>query len=211
MMLGPDKSGEFHPVIIRSIEVNYVQQPEAREGYSAAFAIRQKNLRGRITGRDGRKKQWIRRGMSLVAPQLNPIPHWTFEAEIIVLHHQTTIMQGYVPVVHVGVVTQSALIESIRNKDGEEIRTIRTGDRAVVRFRWCYQAEYIHVDSPVLFREGRCKGVGRILRVSDPVGSVNHRNPAAGSTTSAPGTGRHGRRNSLLQGGSEISSVSTGP
>lgn len=40
--------------------------------------------------------------------------HWEFTAEIVILHHQTTMSRGYSPVMHIGVITQAAKIIDIK-------------------------------------------------------------------------------------------------
>lgn len=41
------------------------------------------------------KRSSIRKGMVMVSPRLNPLASWEFEAEILVLHHPTTISPRY--------------------------------------------------------------------------------------------------------------------
>ena len=41
------------------------------------------------------KRSAIRKGMVMVAPELNPKATWEFEGEILVLHHPTTIGVRY--------------------------------------------------------------------------------------------------------------------
>lgn len=41
------------------------------------------------------KRSSIRKGMVMVSPRLNPQASWEFEAEILVLHHPTTISPRY--------------------------------------------------------------------------------------------------------------------
>lgn len=41
------------------------------------------------------KRSSIRKGMVMVSPKLNPQATWEFEAEILVLHHPTTISPRY--------------------------------------------------------------------------------------------------------------------
>lgn len=134
------------------------------KGRSAAVAIRLKNKK---TGKanDHKKRAWVRKGMSLVAPELVPQSYWTFEAEILVLHHQTTLSVGYSPTIHCGVISQTARIMDIRGKDGTAKENLRTGDRAIVRCQFMYRPEYIATGAMLLFREGRAKGVGKIRRV----------------------------------------------
>jgi GTPase len=42
---------------------------------------------------------------------------------------------------------------------------LRTGDRAIVRFRFMQSPEYVKLGSKVLFREGRTKGLGKIVGI----------------------------------------------
>jgi hypothetical protein len=51
-----------------------------------------------------------------------------------------------------------------------EIEALRTGDRANITFKYCYRPEYLRVGDTLLFREGRCKGVGRIVQLLQPHG-----------------------------------------
>jgi GTPase len=38
---------------------------------------------------------------------------WEFVAEVVILHHSTTLCRGYAPIMHIGVVTQAASIVDI--------------------------------------------------------------------------------------------------
>jgi len=82
-----------------------------------------------------------------------------FEANVIILHHSTTISTGYQPVIHCGVMRQSAEIIGINDRE-----TLRTGERAVVRFRFLYFSEYVLPGTTFIFREGRAKGIGKIIK-----------------------------------------------
>ena len=152
-------AGEFHPVTIRSIHVQYTHVDCAAPGGSAAFAIRQKGWKSSAAGD---KHSWARKGMSLTHPSLAPESVWEFSAEILVLHHQTTLAVGYAPIVHCGVIAQCARVQQILSIDGAPVSALRTGDRAIVHFRWQYHPQFIHPGDVLLFREGRAKGVGRI-------------------------------------------------
>ena len=41
--------------------------------------------------------------------------------------------------------------------------TLRTGERAIVRFRFLYFAEYLLPGATFVFREGRAKGIGKVV------------------------------------------------
>jgi GTPase len=172
-----DRLGEFTPVTVRSIHVQYTPVEAAFPGGSAAFAIRPKGGRGGggvgpLASDKKKHRSWARKGMRLVDPALHPASAWEFTAEVLVLHHQTTLCVGYSPVVHAGAVVQAAKVTSIASAaDGARLEAIRTGDRAVITARWCYRPEYLHPGDQLLFREGRSKGVGRVTTVACPNGS----------------------------------------
>jgi hypothetical protein len=125
---------------------------------------------------------WAKKGMSLVHPSMAPKAYWEFVSEIVILHHQTTMARGYSPVMHIGVVTQSAKIVDIKSLTGENMDALRTGDRALVKCRFMYRPEYIAPGSVLLFREGRAKGVGRVVSVGTDI-SVSS---ACGASTIPP-------------------------
>ncbi|XP_029446060.1 GTP-binding protein 1 isoform X3 [Rhinatrema bivittatum] len=105
------------------------------------------------------KRSSIRKGMVMVSPRLNPQASWEFEAEILVLHHPTTISPRYQAMVHCGSIRQTATILSM-NKD-----CLRTGDKATVHFRFIKTPEYLHIDQRLVFREGRTKAVGTVTKL----------------------------------------------
>ena len=161
ILLGPDRRGEFVPVVVRSIHVQYTPVDQATAGGSAAFAIR---IKGK-TATD-KRRPWVKRGMALVDPRLKPAAYWGFDAEVHILHHQTTLTVGYAPIMHIGVVTQSARILSIKHrKTGHMLERLRTGDKAIVRCQFMYSPQFVTEGAPLLFREGRAKGVGKVVKL----------------------------------------------
>lgn len=89
-----------------------------------------------------------------------PQAHLDFYAEILILHHPTTISKNYQAMVHCGSIRQTAMIVSIRNMD-----CLRTGDKAIVHLRFIKHPEYIKPDQSIVFREGRTKAIGKVLSV----------------------------------------------
>lgn len=184
MFLGPDRTGSFRPVVVRSIHRQCVPTQSLYSGQQATLAIKAagKNKEG------GLKRSAFRKGMVLVSDDYRSAC-WEFEACVKVLHHSTTIVPGYSPVVHMGVVRQAAKIVSIRpeatsataksasvNVDGDDgekkepisgEECLRTGCQAIVRFRFMYCPEYLSPGRKLIFREGRAKGVGSVTRIFD--------------------------------------------
>jgi len=155
LLLGPDKANQFKPVMVKTIHVNRCQADEAYAGQFACLAIRPTNKKDSL-GRDD-----FRKGMVLMDPSLKPEPIWEFEAEVLVLHHATTIQVGYQSVLHCGVIRQAVTIEELSKE------VLRNGDKGLVKFKFMYNAEYVKTGLTVLLREGRTKILGIITRVFD--------------------------------------------
>uniref|UniRef100_H3D513 GTP-binding protein 1 n=1 Tax=Tetraodon nigroviridis TaxID=99883 RepID=H3D513_TETNG len=147
MLLGPDPLGSFISIAVKSIHRKRMPVKEVRGGQTASFALKKI------------KRSSIRKGMVMVSPKLCPQATWEFEAEILVLHHPTTISPRYQAMVHCGSIRQTATILSM-NRD-----CLRTGDKASVHFRFIKTPEYLHCDQKLVFREGRTKAVGTITKL----------------------------------------------
>ncbi|XP_078713212.1 GTP-binding protein 1 isoform X1 [Lampetra fluviatilis] len=152
LLLGPDPLGAFTAIAVKSIHRKRMPVREVRGGQTASFALKKI------------KRAWIRKGMVMVSPRVNPQAYWEFEAEILVLHHPTTISPRYQAMVHCGSIRQTATILGM-SRD-----CLRTGDKANVHFRFIKSPEFLHPDTRLVFREGRTKAVGTITKL---ISSVN--------------------------------------
>lgn len=148
LLLGPDSLGHFQPVMVKSIHSKRVPVKYVVAGQSAGFALKKI------------KRSAIRKGMVLVDPKTNPKATWVFEADVAVLYHSTTIHLNYQPVVQCMTIRQAAKIIEIQQKE-----VLRTGDRAKVKFKFMFRPEYLKPNMRLIFREGRCKGIGVISAV----------------------------------------------
>ncbi|XP_023280034.1 GTP-binding protein 2-like [Seriola lalandi dorsalis] len=106
---------------------------------------------------------WLLQGMVMVSPKMNPTICCQFEAAIVLLFHAKTFRRGSQVTVHVGNVRQTATVECLHGKD-----ELRTGERAVVRFRFIKHPEYLRLGAKLLFREGVTKGIGHVSRLLPP-------------------------------------------
>ncbi|XP_046620564.1 GTP-binding protein 1 [Neodiprion virginianus] len=160
LLLGPDPLGYFIPIAVKSIHRKRMPVREVRGGQTASFALKKI------------KRSQIRKGMVMVSPLLNPQACWEFEGEILVLHHPTTISSRYQAMVHCGSIRQTASILTMSQD------CLRTGDKALVHFKFIKHPEYIKPGQRMVFREGRTKAVGNVLRLiphSGPTGSQTMR------------------------------------
>lgn len=147
LLLGPDPLGQFIPIAVKSIHRKRMPVTEVRSGQTASFALKKI------------KRSQIRKGMVMVNPKLQPVACWQFSADIMVLHHPTTIATRYQAMVHCGPIRQTA---SIISMDAE---CLRTGDKANVNFKFVKHPEYLKVGQRLVFREGRTKAVGNVTKI----------------------------------------------
>ncbi|KAK0397734.1 hypothetical protein QR680_002243 [Steinernema hermaphroditum] len=147
LQLGPNSIGEFVPVPIKSIHRKRMPVTTVKCGQTASFALRKQT------------KKDVRKGMVLVSPEVTPQSCYQFDAEVLILHHPTTIATNYQAMVHVGSVRQTATIIAL-DKD-----VLRTGDRGVATFKFIRQPEYLRIGTKMVFREGRTKAVGTIMKI----------------------------------------------
>ncbi|KAM7533369.1 hypothetical protein Aperf_G00000123509 [Anoplocephala perfoliata] len=149
LRLGPDTSGRFFPVLIKSIQRKRLPVNSVRAGQTASFSLkRPKNCTE------------LRRGMVLLAKGMDLTCCMHFTATVLVLHHPTTISVGYQAMVHAGPIRQTATILSIGAGTGEE--RLRTGDKAEVHFAFINHPEYLRKGVRLIFREGKTKAVGTV-------------------------------------------------
>eukprot|EP01024_Parvocaulis_polyphysoides_P029739 TRINITY_DN2693_c1_g1_i1.p1 TRINITY_DN2693_c1_g1~~TRINITY_DN2693_c1_g1_i1.p1 ORF type:complete len:266 (+),score=33.22 TRINITY_DN2693_c1_g1_i1:120-800(+) len=150
LLMGPDiTDGLFKPVSIKSIHYKRLPVQSVVAGQTASFALKKV------------KKQQVRKGMVLVDDSVHPKAHWEFDADIAILTHSTTIQPRYQAVIHCEIIRQSARVIAM---DKERLRS---GDRACVRFRFMQRPEYITTGNRFVFREGRTKGIGRVIGVGE--------------------------------------------
>jgi len=147
LLLGPDSAGNFIPCTVKSIHSKRVAVRKVSAGSSCSFGLKKI------------KRNQIVKGMVLLSPNLNPKAVKEFTAEVLILHHPTTIQINYQPVLHVNQIRQSARIISMDHP------LLRSGDRAMVRFQFMYRSEYLQVGDRFVFRENRTKGIGVIREI----------------------------------------------
>jgi len=155
LLLGPDKSSQFRPVLVKTIQFKRVNVDSVESGQHCSLALRS------LVKKDTLKKNNFRKGMVLADAELLPKPIWEFKAEVVILHHATTIRENYQAFIHCGIIRQCARVVHMSSE------LLRSGDKAIVTFRWGYHAEYVCLGETLLFREGRTKGLGRIVELID--------------------------------------------
>lgn len=145
LQLGPTDYGASIPVKVQTIETHYCRVDKASAGDIVGIALK------------GAKPSDICRGMLLCEEKIKSIRE--FEAEVIILNHPTRIARGYEPVVHIETIAEAATFERLEQ---EYMMAGQTG-RVTMRFK--FRPYHIHEGEKFIFREGKSKGIGRVVKV----------------------------------------------
>ncbi len=150
LLLGP-YGKDLIPVRIWSIHNNNRETVEYLDDrHHGCFAIKCTDKKIDL------KRGMIKKGMLLLTENMKHNICYQFKSSIKILNHSTTISQKYSPVIHCGVVRQSAQI--ILGED----QYLKVGDSATVSFKFKHHPEYIEKGTTFFFREGTTRGVGVI-------------------------------------------------
>ncbi|KAI3645912.1 hypothetical protein MP228_008840 [Amoeboaphelidium protococcarum] len=187
LQLGPDSNGHFIPAQIKSIHIKRLNVPYASAGQTACFAlkkIKRSYLRKGMVllGKDVKPE-----AVQVFEAEVLVLYH----SSTIGKCYQTMVHVGNVrqAAYVLSITPQKQILESggggelaisgsadnLANQSQSggvgtsqslaERNVIRTGDRALVKFRFMKYPEYVQVGQRLLFREGRTKGVGKITRL----------------------------------------------
>lgn len=147
VQVGPFYDGSFRSCRIKSMHVNRVSVRKVLAGQDATFALANIGF------------EEIKKGMVLLDKQLIPRAVRSFEAKVLILYHPTTIREGYHSVIHLHTIRETAEITRSSKK------VLRTGDEGIVEFMFLYNPQFIETGQTFVFREGRTKGIGRVLKI----------------------------------------------
>ena len=118
------------------------------------------------------KRNELRRGMVLLNESNTSKGSREFIAQINILkNHSTTIRVGFEPVIHICNIRQVASIivisniMNMRSKNEVNDGVLKTGDSALVTFKFTYRPEYIKIDQKIIFCQGKIKGIGVITEI----------------------------------------------
>lgn len=148
LQLGPLDDGTFTKVHVKSVHRNRLPCRLIQAGQTATVALND------VT------RENLRKGMVLLSPEVQPSVCYAFEADVFLLFHSSQITKGFETTMYIGSVCQTCRIEMIYQKE-----SIRTSEKAQVKFKFVKQPEHIRVGSRLLFRQGVAKGMGEVIKV----------------------------------------------
>ena len=147
LLLGPDSSGKFTEVGVKTIEMHHYKKNYAEAGEVVGISITGMNMDN------------IKRGMIICSPNYEMKAVRDFEADVAILVHPTTIKEGYECITHIETIAETTTFEPL-NKE-----YMSAGDSGKVRMRFKYRPYCIKEGQKIIFREGRSKGIGTITRI----------------------------------------------
>lgn len=155
ILVGPKEDGGFTETAVATIRRNRTPCKMVRAGQTATVTLTQV------------EKADIRKGIVLLSPLVALGDQcgscWEFEAEVFMLYVTGTVMKpGFQATVYVASTMQTAAIEETTGNNGKDLGA---GEKGRVHFRFQRHPEFLRVGSRVLFREGRTKGIGEIVRL----------------------------------------------
>ena len=153
LLIGPTADGDFKLVQVREIQFLRVTVNELCCGNSCSLKLKSLDKNYELSTNNFSK------GMVLLDPETKLEPTMEFEVEALIVHHSSTIKVGYQSVVHCHVIRQTCSIVQM-NKE-----YLRSGDSGIIRFKFMKKPEYMHVGDTILFREGRTRGKGKIIKI----------------------------------------------
>ena len=153
LLIGPTTDGDFKLVQVREIQFLRVTVNELCCGNSCSLKLKSLDKNYELSTNNFSK------GMVLLDPETKLEPTMEFEVEALIVHHSSTIKVGYQSVVHCHVIRQTCSIVQM-NKE-----YLRSGDSGIIRFKFMKKPEYMHVGDTILFREGRTRGKGKIIKI----------------------------------------------
>jgi GTPase len=165
LLLDPDAFGQLESVTIKSIHRKRPPVSECRGSQIASFALERIHI------------SELRKGLVIISEKYHPHASLEFEAEILVLHHPTTISVNYqamgeqklddlknfrlsILFQFTAELCQTATIMSM------SIQHLRTCDKALFTIRFIKNPEFLRVGSKLIFTEGRTKAIGKITKVN---------------------------------------------
>ncbi|HML05052.1 MAG TPA: GTP-binding protein [Methanobacterium sp.] len=147
LLLGPDGSGRFIEVGVKTIEMHHYKKEHAEAGEVVGISI---------TGVD---MDDIKRGMIICSPNYDMKAVREFEADVAILVHPTTIKEGYECITHVETISETTKFEPLDKE------YMSAGDSGKVRMRFKYRPYNVKEGHRIIFREGRSKGIGTITKI----------------------------------------------
>ncbi|WKY12143.1 hypothetical protein Q1695_003601 [Nippostrongylus brasiliensis] len=150
VLVGPYRDGSFEKAYIGSIRRSRQPVQAVLPGEAVSIALTRRT----------KASQPLRRGMVLMSASVKPTCCRRFTASLFLLSHSTRhLCTGFQATVYIGSVRQTAAVVDIDRPSLEQ------GKWATVMFQLMGGPEYIRAGTPLIFRQGKTKGMGEVMEV----------------------------------------------
>lgn len=147
VLVGPDATGEFMEVGVKSIEMHHYKKDSGEAGEVVGISITRA------------KMEDLRRGMVVCNDNYPARAVREFEAEVAILVHPTTIKDGYECITHIETIAETVIFKPLDKE------YLSAGDNGRIRMKFKYRPCCIHEGQKLIFREGRSKGFGTVTKI----------------------------------------------
>ena len=155
LFMGPfNSNGDWFKIGIKSIHNDFREDvPELLSGMAGCFAIKMFNKK-----EETNIKSNFRKGLIACSNKQKSIKK--FKAHIKILNnHSTTIKNNFQPIINCNNVVQTVSL-ILRKED-----ILRGGSKALINLNFKYRPEYICINDVFLLREGKTRGLGKIVEI----------------------------------------------
>ncbi|RCN40060.1 elongation factor Tu GTP binding domain protein [Ancylostoma caninum] len=157
VLLGPYKDGSFEKLFSFTLQAYIGSIRRSRQPVQAVLPGEAVSI---ALNRRSKGSLPLRRGMVLISASAKPSSCRRFVASLFLLSHSTRhLCTGFQATVYIGSVRQTAAIVDIDRPSLEQ------GKWATVMFELMCGPEYIRAGTPLIFRQGKTKGMGEVIEV----------------------------------------------
>jgi len=160
--IGPDSIGGYHKSKVRSIQYKRIDVDFVLPGNHCTISV------------PGIDRSLLKQGVYVLHESVKTrLAIKEFTSDIKVLSsHPITIRVGYCPILNIDNIRMSAKLlkfvgENIETsiEGGKEVKYLRGGDRARVKFRFNHRPAYLKEGMTFVFREGKTRGYGKVVEI----------------------------------------------
>lgn len=149
VMVGPAKDGRFYLASIDSIRRSKQPVRSVFPGEAASIAIRFKE-----------NGPPLRRGMVMISQEAKMQCCAHFTANLLLLYHTSNeICVGFQATAYIGAICQTVTIIDL------DTPSMQPGVWTTAKFEFYTNPEYVRVGTPLIFRQGKTKGMGEIVKI----------------------------------------------
>lgn len=154
--VGPDGNGKYHKSKVRSIQYKRISVDFVLAGHHCTLAL------------PGIDRQLLRSGVYVLHDSVTDkgsVNKFTADVKVF-SSHPVTMKEGYCPVINIDNVRVAVRVKKIFDViTGDRLDYVRGDQKARVEFQFMYRPARIKMGTTFVFREGRTRGVGKVLDI----------------------------------------------